>query len=360
LDQPAIPVFKPCGLPCLIGSLPLTDHREAVQWVMEYVPEIPLWPQLPKYPQEGMLLQFIEGFPGVTLQDDHLFLNGAASNFEQELLEFYDEFLKVNEDPFLLAGSRFGLSINRANGIYALKEAISDHKGAKAIKGQVTGPFTLLTGITDQNKRLSYYDPTLRDMMVKGLALKAAWQVRFFAEYGLPVLLFIDEPALAGLGSSSFISISNQDVAADLSEIIAAIHTAGGLAGIHICSNTDWGFVLSLDLDILSFDAYNFFDRFLMFKPQVHAFLERGKVIAWGLIPTGDEQAINNEGVDSLADKWESQAKALSSSRWDLPSLLTQTMITPSCGTGSLSLTTARRVLALTRGVAASLRGKIF
>ena len=34
--------------PVLIGSLPLKDHGEAVRWVFDYTPEIPLWVQLPK------------------------------------------------------------------------------------------------------------------------------------------------------------------------------------------------------------------------------------------------------------------------------------------------------------------------
>jgi len=41
------------------------------------------------------------------------------------------------------------------------------------LKGQVTGPFTLGTNLLDQDRRCSYYDDQLRDVIVKTVALKA-------------------------------------------------------------------------------------------------------------------------------------------------------------------------------------------
>ena len=190
--------------------------------------------------------------------------------------------------------------------------------------------------------------------------MKAAWQVRFYKKNfpDLPVLLFIDEPALAGLGSSAFISVSLADLAQDLAELIIAVQDAGGLAGVHVCANTDWSLLLASAIDILSFDAYNFFDRFATCRQEIHGFLDRGGIIAWGLVPTGDEKNIRQETADSLVALWEKQAAMLQGPDWDLPALLQQTLITPSCGTGSLPAELARRVLSLTSEVAAALRKK--
>jgi len=51
--------------PILIGSLPLTDYQQALKLIFQYSPSIPLWPQLPKNVKEGMVRQFVSGFPGL-------------------------------------------------------------------------------------------------------------------------------------------------------------------------------------------------------------------------------------------------------------------------------------------------------
>jgi methionine synthase II (cobalamin-independent) len=193
--------------------------------------------------------------------------------------------------------------------------------------------------------------------VVKGVAMKAAWQVAYLKEaYDVPVLLFIDEPALAGLGSSSFISVSVDDIAQDLDEVTAAIHKSGGLAGVHVCANTDWNILLTSGIDIISFDAYSFFDKFITCKELIHAYLGRGALIAWGIIPTSEPEYIQQETCNSLVTRWKEQAALLSGNGWDTESLLRQTIITPSCGTGSLSPELAKKVLQLTKEVSAALR----
>jgi hypothetical protein len=188
--------------------------------------------------------------------------------------------------------------------------------------------------------------------------MKAAWQVRFLQEAALPVLLFIDEPALAGLGSSAFISIAKDDIAADLAEVVDAVHLAGGLAGVHVCANTDWGLLFGSEIDIISFDAYNFFDRFITCRDEIRSFLDRNGIIAWGIVPTSEEEYINRETPDALVARWEQQAAMLADPPWDEAALLGRTLITPSCGTGSLTMALAHRVLSLTRDVSEALRKK--
>ena len=39
-------VFQANGLATLIGSLPLTDHREATALILDHMPEIPMWAQM--------------------------------------------------------------------------------------------------------------------------------------------------------------------------------------------------------------------------------------------------------------------------------------------------------------------------
>jgi hypothetical protein len=324
------------GLPTLIGSLPAADHQQALDWILEATPEIPLWPQLPAIPQERMLSQFVEGLPGIIEAEERTYFDISSTAFSDAQLSFYEEYLQVTEHPGQLLASRFKTSPERAAGLYLLaKQAEKEGKQVTAVKGQVTGPFTMLTGISDADMKLGYYDPTFRDIVVKGIAMKAAWQVAFLKQAcDIPVLLFIDEPALAGLGSSSFVSVSVDDIARDLAEVTAAIHSSGGLAGVHVCANTDWNVLLASDIDILSFD------------------------VAWGIIPTAEPENVVKESSESLVSLWEKQAVLLSGDTWDTGALLQQTIITPSCGTGSLSPELAQKVLRLTKEVSAELRTK--
>ncbi|MDO8946648.1 MAG: hypothetical protein Q7U88_05750 [Desulfocapsaceae bacterium] len=357
--------FSANGLPLLIGSLPVSDPQVAIkEWILTATPEIPIWPQLPTNPYEHMLHQFAEGLPGVVEEsiettENRIFYDTEVAGFEEAQLAFYEEYLQTVEDPELLLTSRFSVSRQRAQGIYTLCDSVGDFSSPTALKGQITGPFTMLTGVHDKEDRIGYYNPTIRDIVVKGLAMKAAWQALFLQRQSrLPVLIFIDEPALAGLGSSAFISIAAEDIKEDINEVCTAIHSVGALAGVHVCANTEWDILLSSEIDILSFDAYGYFDRLILLKEQLHAYLDQGKILAWGVVPTSDHEAIEKESCETLVKLWEEQAEQLIRPDRNLASILSQTLITPSCGTGSLPPVLARKVLDLTRDVSKVLKEK--
>ncbi len=355
------PPFSADGHATLIGSIPVRDHQEALNLIFAHTPAIPLWPQLPGNPKEGMLNQFVEDFPGLVEENGRTFFDSGRESFAAEQLAFFEQYLAVSEDPALLADSIFKSSEERAPGLYRFRERLQAGPtgNRQAAKGQITGPFTLLTGLKDAQQQDAWYDPALREIVVKGLAMRAAWQAGFLRQCsGNQAIVFLDEPALAGLGSSAYISVSLAEIGADLNEVLGAVRGAGALNGIHVCANTDWDFILGLDLDILSFDAYSYFDRLAGSRAALYAFLDRGGILAWGLVPTSEAAWIEQENAASLARRWNEQAQTLVNDQWDLPRLLSRTLITPSCGTGSLPLPLARRVLELTSDLSAALRTK--
>ena len=346
--------FHPDGLPILIGSLPVADHHEAADMVFQTTPRIPVWAQLPVHPEEGMVPQFAPGMPGLRQDDDRTYVDLGGDGFETELAAFYEDYLAVTGNTTPLESSRFALAEGIADGFHVLRERVRDMEPLPvAIKGQVTGPITFGMGLKDHQGRAVYYDPNARDAAVKLLALKAAYQVRAFKNVGCPVIVFLDEPALAGYGSSEMISISAAEIAASLEEINDVIHTEGGLAGIHVCANTDWGLILGTSVDIVNFDTYSYFDRFLLYGEQIKQFIGAGGIIAWGLVPTGSAEALDAATVESLVRRWEGQCNDLVALGVDREQLLAQSLISPSCGVGSLSLAQAQKVLTLTREVAA-------
>jgi methionine synthase II (cobalamin-independent) len=268
--------------------------------------------------------------------------------------------MAVSEEPDRLPGSRFSLTATTGRGVAALLDTLGRIETPPvAIKGQVTGPVTFCTGVKDQAGRAIFYNETLRDVAVKHLALNARWQIRTLSGPGCPVIIFIDEPALAGFGSSELISISKEAILTCLQEVVDAIHADGGLAGIHVCANTDWSLVLESGADIVNFDAYAYFDRFILYDSPIREFLSAGRFLAWGIVPTLEPEAIRRETVDSLYAGWQERIRRMEAIGVDPAILRRQSFITPSCGVGSLSLDLAKRVLALTRDLSAKIRGPI-
>lgn len=351
--------FSPRGLATLIGSLPLGDHQEAAEMVLRYSPEIPVWIQLPVYAEEGMIAQFMPGLPGLTIQADRSYLHTAHENFPDELLHFYEEYMAVSQGEADFDTSRFVLKPDTARGFFVFLDHLRKIKPAPAaVKGQVTGPLTFATAVKDLGGRSVFYDEQVRDAAVKLLAMKAKWQTRQLSVFGCPVIIFLDEPALAGFGSSEFISISKQDVKTALNEVIEAVHGEKGLAGIHVCANTEWDLVMDTEVDIVNFDSYSFFDRFVLYADAIKKFLRQGKIIAWGIVPTGNAADIERETPESLAALWEEQMKQICALGFERETILKQSLITPSCGTGSLRPEHAQRVLYLTRELSGILRKK--
>jgi hypothetical protein len=117
---------------------------------------------------------------------------------------------------------------------------------------------------------------------------------------------------------------------------------------VHICANGDWGPALSSAADIISFDAYFYFDNFILYKKQLIDFLTRGGILAWGIIPTGDPQVVAGESVETLFGKWQKQLEFLTTFGFSREQLMQQTFIAPSCGTGSLTPELAEKVLSMT------------
>lgn len=348
--------FIPNCLPLLIGSLPLESHLEATELIFTYTPSLPIWPQLPVYKEEGMILQFAPGLPGLTTVQGKVCIDTESENFANDLLAFYEEYLMVTEGDASLDESRFQLSEDVARGFYTfLAEAEKGRKHLVGLKGQTTGPITFCTGLVDQAGRAIYYNDQLRDAAVKHLAMKARWQTRKMAEIGGQPIMFFDEPGLAGLGSSAFITITNEDIISSFTEVFAGVRAESGLTGVHVCANTEWPVLFESGVDIVSYDAYSYFDKLILYDDHLVNFFARGGILATGIVPTTPE-FIDMETVDGLVEKWFEQSRRLQAIGVAEEAVYRQTLITPSCGTGTVSVDQARKVLALTKGVSERIR----
>jgi methionine synthase II (cobalamin-independent) len=335
--------FELNGLATAIGSMPHVEPREACSLILNYLPDISAWPQLPKKSfLENMYVQFSEGFPGVIVEGERIWVD-RSKDMSKPLEQLYTAYLENNIE--------YGaISTKYAAGFHAfLKEA--KQKGRKAAKGQVTGPISFGLSVTDQNRRPLLYDEVLADAIAKHLRLKAAWEEKALRSVCPKTIISVDEPYLSSIGSA-FVSLPREQVVALLEEVLGGIR---GLKAIHCCGNTDWSVVLQTSLDILSFDAYNYAKTLALYPAEVKSFLSRGGVIAWGIVPN-DEQTLAKETEASMGDRLEEAMRLLSNKGISYDTIISQCLITPSCGLGSISIEAAARALELTAAVSADFR----
>jgi methionine synthase II (cobalamin-independent) len=325
-----------------IGSMPHTDPKAACSEVSRYLKDFPAWPQLPgRSFRENMCAQFSEGFPGVVIDGERIYID-RAQDPDKELEEFYAAYLENNID-------KYPVSRDYAAGLHSFLGL--KNLTPLAVKGQVTGPITWGLTVTDNEKRAIIYDETLGDVVAKLLRLKASWQERELSKISKNTIVFVDEPYMATFGSVSM-NLSRQRVVSLLEEVFRGL---SGLRGVHCCGNTDWSVLLEANFDILSFDAYNYAPSLSLYPAEIKRFLEKGGVIAWGIVPN-DEPSIKKETVASLKDRLEAAMAPFTANGVPFKQLIAQGLLTPSCGLASISEEAAGRALELLAELSADIR----
>jgi len=328
-----------------IGSMPVTDADKAAVLSLQYLYEAPIWPQLPQRDfREHMDGQFSESLPGLKLDTKkNRFYFDSSTDLTPELEKFFERYIAKDYDFFKM-------SEEYAAGFYAFLRALK--KGlpgnARFLKGHITGPLTAGISLKDETGKDIVHNDVLFDAVVKGLAMKAAWQIEQFKQFGKPIIIFVDEPAMESLGSA-FSAVSSEVVAEKLNEVIDMIHERGGIAGIHCCGNADWPLLFDTRIDIVNFDAFGYMDKVLLYPAAIKTFLNRGGALAWGIVPTG--AYAGNETADMLLEKLKAGMDRLEANGIARDVLLSQCLLTPSCGLGSLKPDKAEAILKLLREV---------
>lgn len=336
--------FEPNLLPISLGSVPHLDPQTACDLILRNFPRLPTWPQLPKRSfLENMYVQYSEGFPGVVLENERIYVD-RNQDLDPGLEKLYLAYLENDLD-------HAAISADYAAGLPAFCRALDSTGDQRlAVKGQVTGPVSWGLVVVDQNRRPILYDDILADAVAKHLRLKAAWQERELRQLCPTVITFVDEPYMASLGSA-FVSLGREQVITLLEEVLAGIQ---GIKGVHCCGNTDWSILLSTSIDILNLDAYQYAEALSLYPDEVKAFLERGGIIAWGIVPTSDK--VHQETAESLVEKLHRAMNLLVKKGIPLDLLLESALVSGSCGVGPLSEPTAERVLSLAAEVSAEMR----
>jgi hypothetical protein len=334
-------IFEPNFLTTLIGSVPYTNTGEICESIGRTI-DVPIWPQMVRLGfRENMYTQYGAVLPAIVINEENEKITfDTTGDITPALETFYTHYLDDDIDYF-------GLPHNHAAGFYTMMKILKEIPGLW-IKGQVTGPISMGLTITDQDLRSSLYNEMVADVLVKNAAMNARWQIRQLKTIRSSIIIFVDEPYMASFGSA-FISLDRKQVIAMLDEVFEAIHSEGGLSGVHCCANTDWSVLLETQVDILNLDAYGYIENLALYPAELRSFLDRGGIIAWGIVPNNDE--IDSVTPGGLADQLRSgidlicEKAAIRGVTISPGEFTNRSLITPACGLGSATPEIADKIL---------------
>ena len=222
------------------------------------------------------------------------------------------------------------------------------------------GPFTLATSLQDKNGQSAIYDETLTDIIVKLLSLKVLWQIKRIklANPAAVPIIFMDEPTISQLGTSAYLTISENDVVAMLKDISDLIKDNGGISAVHCCGKCDWTIPIRAGIDIINFDAFAFSQNLSVYALEIEKFLQCGGKIAWGIVPTLDCEALETSTLESIVDKFYKSVNYLTKKGVDEKLVIDNSLITSSCGAGSLPVELAEKAMDLVFKLSETLKAR--
>lgn len=325
------------GLATGVGSLPFVDAQAALDLIFKFLPEAPFWPQLPKRSyQESMIAQFSENLPCLEATDQGVIYNPA--NREDKLEKFYERIIVQDTDYFKIS-EQFAL------GLYKFCQRLekADLSKVRYIKCHVTGPFTFGAGLSDENEVALLHDQVFMQVIIKGLIMKALWQIKLLRKFGKPLIIFFDEPYLGCFGSA-YTAMTRERVVEILKEVTNAVKPEDALIGVHCCGNTDWSMLTDVPgIDIINFDAFGYLERLALYADNLKGFLQRGGILCWGIVPTAEfDSRITPEILLEKAAKGMAVLEQKGISRQLLE---TNLLFSPSCGLGTLDIGKAEGIL---------------
>lgn len=193
----------------------------------------------------------------------------------------------------------------------------------RIVKLQVTGPASLACALErSAGQRASRREAiALARELAHWLAANASSQVRRLQRLGFATVLVVDEPALGVFGSEGIEGVWDP------------LRVPASAWGLHFCCHVPWELVERAEPNLLSFDlALDPIDASAANALRRH--LERDGWIAWG--------AIRAESAEHGRDGIERLETALAQLDAD-PS---RSLLTASCGSGRLSVTREREIVA--------------
>jgi hypothetical protein len=166
------------------------------------------------------------------------------------------------------------------------------------------------------------------------------WQIERLRLAGLPVIFFVDEPALCLEATAA----AEDRFLSALSATLEGARARGAWAGLHCCAASPFARMCRVGADILSFDAHAGLEQFFL-EREAHAHLQRGGLVAYGLIPTWP--SLVDLDANTIFRRWLASAAMVG----DPQELVRGAMLSATCGLGMLDDNAVRKSFALADAV---------
>lgn len=342
--------FRPKLMAYCMNGMPRMGVEEACRVMIHNFPEVTTVP-LPTLSQK----MWTERTPCLKIDQEKRQLRfELTSGRESELVEFYDRYLSQDMDYF-------AISPELDPALYKLAEMFKENPWPELqlIHFNFPGLYSWGLSIMDDNGIPALYNDTLRDVMIKALAMKARWREKKIRELfpGAQTMVTVGDGALAVYSSASGTGTWDK-VKNDYNEMMELLE---GITCIHCCANFDWSLLMETNTDAINFDAYQYGSTISLYADELSRFLDRGGTIAWGIVPTaGSGGDITSESPNNLVDRLEAVIQSVVDRGINKDLLLESSWITPSCETNTMSVELADRVYGFTKEVSRQMREKYF
>lgn len=294
-----------------MGILPHVDVEEALKASLSV--DIPFWPQLPKISFfEDMYVQAMEHFPGAVIDADSRRIWVDTAQFMDDVPVFLE-----NEDD----DGYFALSRQYSKGYHTFLDRELECFGA--IHGQVISPISLTLKIMDESGRPIVYNDELRSFAYSFIQRKVNVQYEALRKRNGGAFVWLDDPGLEFV----FSGLCGYEAMRAKQELAAFFEGVKGPRGIHLCGRPDWDFLLSLNIEVLSFNAFAFGETFVAYDKVVD-FLDAGNTISWGIVPTACED-FSAGMLDHLVQRLEGMWRHLEQKGCPLDRIVRQSLIAP-------------------------------
>jgi len=321
--------LKP-GSRLAVGSLPQGEAAEALRFQARFFPEIPAWPQLPKRSRrESMVRQGLSGIPGMVWGEEGNPIWTLREADTEEALE-----LLVSENRSGKLG-RAAFLEGEADGFEAFRQAMGGTlgAGAMALKGQCAGPITLGLALRDESGKPALASKARMEILVEYLLLQARWQCARLLELGKPVVFFLDEPAMNDRLDPQTYALQASDWERWYESILGRLQEEGFLTGIHACGAGSWNWAFKTPMEIFHWDAFRDGAAMADQADAGAAFLAKGGILAWGLVPTQPFRGSFPEPAELLT-RWIEGARLLARRGPSPEEIAGRSFFSTSCGLG--------------------------